>query len=185
MFGFVGYIVHSLNLRWTFDQIAQAVPKDLSAPAVWDAIPEVAKWQIILFAGLMEVCHPATRNPFPFVAPCVAVPALCSVQIWRENKMVLEGEGQKHYMSGGKPGYFPSFAMIPHPTPFKLFDPFGLSRDASEEKKVCGALSALLPPHTSASSLYCIALPSCPLVYLLTCARRPFLTGQGSPRRDQ
>jgi len=43
------------------------------------------------------------------------------MEIWRENKAVLEGDGEKHYMSGGKPGYFPSFKMLPHPVPFNLF----------------------------------------------------------------
>jgi len=114
MAGFVGYIVHSNDIRTTFDQVAQGVPKGLSAPAVWDAIPEAAKWQIILFVGLME--------------------------IWRENKVVLEAEGQKHYMSGGKPGYFPTFDLIPHPTPFNLYDPFGGMADASDEKKAKGRL---------------------------------------------
>ena len=75
MAGFVGFIVHANGIRTQGDAIAQAVPQGLSAPATWDALPEIAKWQIILFVGLME--------------------------IWRENKVVLEGEGQKHYMSGG------------------------------------------------------------------------------------
>jgi len=117
MFGFVGYIAHSLDLRWTFDGIAQAVPRGLSAPAVWDAIPEIAKWQIILFVGVMESL--------------------------RENKAVLAAEGEKHYMKGGKPGYFPSFDSIPHPTPFKLFDPFGGTANKSEEQLARGRLKEI------------------------------------------
>ena len=54
MFGFVGYIVHENDIRTQGDAIAQAVPTGLSAPAVWDALPEIAKWQIILFVGVME-----------------------------------------------------------------------------------------------------------------------------------
>jgi len=38
-------------------------------------------------------------------------------------------------MSGGKPGYFPSFALIPHPVPFSFYDPFSLNAGKSEEKK--------------------------------------------------
>merc|ERR1719453_3039340 len=114
MAGFIGFIVHSNGIRWAFDDIAKAVPK-MSAPATWDAIPEIAKWQIILFVGLME--------------------------IWRENKTVLEGEGQKHYMSGGKPGYFPTFDALPHPVPFNLFDPFGLQKGMSPEKKAKSLLA--------------------------------------------
>ena len=75
MFGFVGFIVHSLGIRTQGDGIVASIPEGLSAQETWDAIPEVAKWQIIGFVGTME--------------------------IWRENKVVLEGEGQKHYMSGG------------------------------------------------------------------------------------
>jgi len=117
MAGFVGYIVHSNDIRWTFDKVASSVPTGLPAPAVWDAIPDIAKWQIILFVGVMES--------------------------WRENKVVLEAEGQKHYMSGGKPGYFPSFDLLPHPVPFPLFDPFGISKRATEEKKAKGRLAEI------------------------------------------
>jgi len=99
MAGFVGYIVHGTGFRTTGDQIANSVPADLSAPEVWDAIPEAAKFQIVTFVGVME--------------------------LWRENKVVLESEGEKHYMRGGKPGYFPSFDLVPHPVPWNLYDPFG------------------------------------------------------------
>merc|ERR1719453_2402387 len=116
MAGFIGFIVHSNGIRWAFDDIAKAVPK-MSAPATWDAIPEIAKWQIILFVGLME--------------------------IWRENKVTLANDGEKHYMSGGKPGYFPTFALVPHPVPFSLFDPFGFSAGWSEEAKAKGRLAEI------------------------------------------
>uniref|UniRef100_A0A7S3BE27 Light harvesting protein n=1 Tax=Haptolina ericina TaxID=156174 RepID=A0A7S3BE27_9EUKA len=117
MFGFVGYIVHENDIRTQGDAIAQAVPTGLSAPAVWDALPEIAKWQIILFVGVMEAL--------------------------RENKAVLAGDGEKHYMSGGKPGYFPTFDMVPHPTPLNLFDPFGNMKAKTEESKARGRLVEL------------------------------------------
>ena len=51
-------------------------------------------------------------------------------------EQVLAGEGQAHYMRGGKPGYFPSLKKnIPHPIPFDLFDPFNLQKNMSPEKK--------------------------------------------------
>ena len=69
MFGFIGYIVHENGIR-SPDGIANLVSTDLSAPAVWDATPEIGKWQIILFVGLMD--------------------------IWRESKVPLAGDGQTH-----------------------------------------------------------------------------------------
>lgn len=109
MAGFVGFIVHSNDIRTQGDGIAASIPTGLSAPAVWDALPEIAKWQIILFVGVMETL--------------------------RENKAVLAGDGQTHYMKGGKPGYFPTFDMVPHPVPLNLYDPFGVTKKFSEEKK--------------------------------------------------
>ena len=51
----------------------------------------------------------------------------------------------KHYMRGGKPGCYPSFNKggIPHPVPLELFDPFGLSKNASPEKKEKGLLAEI------------------------------------------
>jgi len=117
MAGFVGFIVHSNGIRIPGDQIANAVPTGIPAAAVWDAIPDIAKWQIILFVGVME--------------------------LWRENKVVLENAGEKHYMSGGKPGYFPPFDMVPHPVPLNLFDPLGFSKGRSEEAKARGRLAEI------------------------------------------
>merc|ERR1712238_521430 len=79
MFGFIGYIV-----------------------------PEIGKWQIILFVGLMD--------------------------IWRESKVPLAGDGEKHYTKGGKIGYFPTFKMLPHPVPFDMFRPFGPCTRSEEDK---------------------------------------------------
>jgi hypothetical protein len=107
MFGFIGFIIHENGIR-SPDGIANTVPTDLSAAAVWDAIPEIAKWQIVLFVGLMD--------------------------IWRESKVPLEGDGEKHYMRGGKVGYFPTFKMLPHPVPFDMYRPFGPDNRSAESK---------------------------------------------------
>jgi hypothetical protein len=112
MAGFVGYLVHANDLRFPWDKIAQSVPTGLGPEATWDAIPFAAKSQIILFVGILE--------------------------FWRENKFILEGDGAKHYMRGGKPGYFPSFNLLPHPVPFPLFDPFEFQKGWSAEKKARG-----------------------------------------------
>merc|ERR1712072_759524 len=43
--------------------------------------------------------------------------------------------GQKHYVRGGKPGFYPSFKLIPHPVPLNLFDPFGFTKKLTPEQK--------------------------------------------------
>jgi len=113
MAGFVGFCIHENGIRWPW-ALSTSLPdyssfEGLSAPAVWDAIPTASKLQILLVIGFFE--------------------------FWSESRFILESDGQKHYMRGGKPGYFPTFDQLPHPVPFNLYDPFGFAKKMSEEKK--------------------------------------------------
>merc|ERR1712182_111165 len=87
---------------------------DISAaggPAdLWDALPTAAKLQILGVVGFLEM--------------------------WSETSAALELDGQKHYVRGGKPGYFPSLkGRFPHPVPLNLWDPFGFTAKMTPERK--------------------------------------------------
>jgi len=124
MAAFVGYCVQAngIHFPWNLQQpigpINAGIPTisfgDISAaggPAdQWDALPSAAKLQIIGAVGFLEM--------------------------WGEASKALELDGQVHYVRGGKPGYYPTFkGRIPHPVPFNLFDPFGLTGKMTPERK--------------------------------------------------
>jgi hypothetical protein len=89
-----------------------AFPSDTNPPALWDAIPDAAKWQIFSLIAFLE--------------------------FWSE----LSTPNHKHYMAGGRPGDYPDFVSgkdgLPHPVPFNLFDPFKYSMNRSAEDKERG-----------------------------------------------
>jgi len=122
MFGFVGYVVQANGIHWPWALTSSGTTfADISAAGYpseqWDALPTVAKLQILGAIGLLE----------------------------------FFGEGgagtlDKHYMRGGKPGVYPSLKggdYIPHPVPFDLYDPFGLSKNKSEESKARGLVAEI------------------------------------------
>merc|ERR1719390_447834 len=111
MAGFVGYIAAA-----NYENIGMApwtmyppIPSGLSAPEVWDAIPFLAKLQIIGAIGIFEHIS--------------------------EDKNFLAADGKKHYMRGGKPGYMPTFSANVHPSPLTLWDPFKFTAGLTEEQK--------------------------------------------------
>jgi len=129
MAGFVGYCVHANGITfpwniqapldygpgWPFTKELAAISfSDISAAGspgdMWDALPTAAKVQIICVVGFLEMHG--------------------------ENSLALEADGQKHYVRGGKPGYYPSFqGLYPHPVPLDLWDPFGFTKKLSPERK--------------------------------------------------
>merc|ERR1719201_1229779 len=102
----VGFWVHAngITFPWNILTSLPQTPLTSSLPTVsfadisaagspgdmWDALPTAAKLQIILVVGFLEMHG--------------------------ENSLALEADGQKHYVRGGKPGYYPSFkGRYPHP----------------------------------------------------------------------
>mmetsp|Transcript_33081 Transcript_33081/g.48943 ORF Transcript_33081/g.48943 Transcript_33081/m.48943 type:complete len:244 (-) Transcript_33081:117-848(-) len=117
MAAFVGYIVQSngAHFPWPISFDGSPFPSGAgSPPEQWDALPAAAKWQIILFIGFLEWFSEAAGT---------------------------------HYMRGGTPGAFPKFSdhsdLVPHPVPLNLFDPFGFSKNKSEEAKAAGLVKEL------------------------------------------
>lgn len=112
MFGFVGYLVHANGIRWPWPMMLDGTPfpEGNNPPELWDKIPDNSKWQIFGLVLFLE--------------------------LWSE----ISTDDHKHYMRGGKPGDFPDFDVValPHPVPFNLYDPFGLNKRASDEKKARG-----------------------------------------------
>lgn len=119
MAAFVGYCVQS-NFHWpgrmSFD--GSGWPStDLSPEQQWDALPDLSKWQIILFVGFLEW--------------------------YGEQQITANGD---HYTAGGKPGLYPSFDFFGdnvHPIGFNLYDPFNLHKNDSEERKARGRIAEI------------------------------------------
>jgi hypothetical protein len=119
MAGFVGFLVHAQGITWPF-------PMNLAGdkwptlgeggvPALWDQLPQGAKWQIILAIGCAE-----WYDEWQYDVPSA--------------DMGLASDKPKHYMRGGEPGRYPKFEGYP----LNLFDPFGFFKKNSEEKKAKG-----------------------------------------------
>ena len=133
MAAFVGYCVQANGIHFPWN-IQGPFPSgldtvsfgDISAaggPAdQWDALSTGAKLQILGVVGFLEM--------------------------WSETSAALELDGQKHYVRGGKPGYFPTLkGRFPHPVPLNLWDPFGTPWDASRTRRTPRPHPAPPPAH--------------------------------------
>ena len=115
MAGFVGFCVQSNGIHFPWDLANGVSYADISAAggpaAQWDALPTSAKLQIIGFIGFLEM--------------------------YSETSYVLGLCGEKHYVKGGKPGFFPPLKAVdwPHPVPLNLWDPFGFTAKMTPERK--------------------------------------------------
>lgn len=98
MAAFVGFIVQSNGIcfPWALTGGDNAIMhSDILAAGgpgdQWDALPTAAKLQILGFVGILELIS--------------------------ETTVFLNQAGEKHYVKGGKPGFFPPFSAIglPHP----------------------------------------------------------------------
>ena len=121
MAAFVGFCVQSNGIcfPWAIQGGAfsdnTVMFSDISAAggpaAQWDALSTGAKFQILGVIGFLEM--------------------------YSETSTVLELCGEKHYVRGGKPGFFPPLKAVdwPHPVPLDLWDPFGFTKKMSPERK--------------------------------------------------
>merc|ERR1719453_287629 len=111
MAAFVGYIVQSNGIYFP-----------------WATSLDGMTYDDIAAAG----SPPAQWDAVPTNAKWQIFALIAGLELWSECAM------DKHYMSGGKPGAFPSFAPvrdeIGHPT-LDLWDPFGFTKKMSPEKK--------------------------------------------------
>jgi len=123
MFAFVGFIAGSNGLCFPWDLTLSGVKfADIAAaggPAEqWDALPTNSKLQIFALIAFLEIVS--------------------------ESSSILAKNGEKHYMRGGTPGYFPPLkGEFPHDVPFNYFDPFGFSKNRSDEDKAKGRITEI------------------------------------------
>ena len=116
MAAFVGYCVQSnFIFPWPQHLDGSTGPSfDLSPEQQWDAIPEAAKWQIFTLIAFLE--------------------------IWDESSNL---QGIPHYTKGRMPGQYPSLQPFRDNIHFALdlYDPFGFSKNRSEDAKARGRLA--------------------------------------------
>jgi hypothetical protein len=117
MAAFVGYIVQANGIHFPWAMTFDGMPhpyESLSPPEQWDAIPDAAKWQIILFVGFLEWFSEAAGTHY-----------------------------MRGGTPGAFPKFSDNKELIPHPVPLNLFDPFGFSNKKTAEQKEAGLIKEL------------------------------------------
>jgi len=116
MAAFVGYCVQANGIHWPWPQTLDGTPfpTGVSPPEQWDAMPDVAKWQIILFVGFLEWFSEAAGTHY------------------------MRGGTPGKY-----PDFSANPEFILHPVPFNLYDPFRLSSKRSAEAKESGLIAEI------------------------------------------
>ena len=120
MAAFVGYCVQANGLKFPWEPFTSI--SATSPPEQWDALPEAAKWQIILFIGVLE-----------FFGEWSPTTYLGSDGLTKSSS---------HYMRDGRPGEYPKWGGF-QMSPLQLYDPFGFSKNKSAEKKSEGLLKEI------------------------------------------
>jgi hypothetical protein len=108
MAAFSGYVVQANGFHWPWAMTMDGRSFDVagSPPEQWDAIPLNAKLQIVAFVGFLErAAAPAPRR----AAPPRAARRPPATRRPRPRRFYSEIAGT-HYMKGGVPGKYPSFA---------------------------------------------------------------------------
>lgn len=119
MAAFIGYIVQANGIKFPWPQTLDGAP----FPSAGNS-PE-AQWDAI-----------------PFGAKWQIIMLVGFLELWGESG------AEKHYMMGGKPGYFPPLVNnekmeLPHPVPLNLYDPFGWSSKKTDEQKADGLIKEI------------------------------------------
>lgn len=118
MAAFVGYIVQANGIHWAVPQNLAgntAQFDTLSPPEQWDALPDAAKWQIILVIGFFEWFSEAAGTHY------------------------MRGGRPGEY-----PNFSDHPELIPHPVPLNLYDPFKIwGKIMNDKRKARGLVSEI------------------------------------------
>merc|ERR1711972_406444 len=127
MAAFVGYCLQSNGVCF---------PWNLQAPI--GSVGPMATLPTISFADISAAGGPADQwDALPTAAKLQILGVIGFLEMFSETTAALELSGEKHYVRGGKPGFFPSLkkAGFPHPVPLDLWDPFGFTSKMTPERK--------------------------------------------------